>query len=266
MKHTYYYIEFICEDSNYPINKNLHAIQTRVDIDYHYLKCVYTQNKIDPRKRDFFTIPLTWYNDNKQHNVPKLLTVENNITDEILLNGIIQAKKDALAIIVKHEYNKYINANDNKIHYYQLQEKEALKYISNKNIKSKYLDLIAQRKNITVDELVNKILNRINIHNNIIMNRAHIIEDISNEMSNMTFEELYRLELFDLVKDRLFKVNETIESNEEDFINPLHEKIVYLDNKINNLGATIENTSKAFKDSIDMAIKKDNKLKLKYGN
>lgn len=230
---THYYVEFLVD--------SLKTIRTKTDLDIEYLNYINYHNTHNEDNRASFAIPLTWYEENKEHRIPPSLTPKHNISKELLLDGVRLAKLQELAIVSVDEYNNYIKANENKKDYYKLQESEALNYHYYNGYSSKILETIAKNKNITVAELVEKILAKVSENQTIILNSISLVDEIKQEIAKLTFYELCRFEIIDEVKTRLFKLDDKDISS---FKNPALERIKTIEEEINLLKAQGKNKNK----------------------
>jgi hypothetical protein len=227
---THYYVEFLVD--------SLKTIRTKTDLDIEYLNYINYHNTHNEDNRAIFAIPLTWYTENKEHSIPPSLTPQHNISKELLLDGVRLAKSQELAIVSVAEYNNYIKAGENKKDYYKLQETEALNYHYYNGYSSKILESIAKNKNITVPELVEKILAKVNENQTIILNSISLVDEIKQEIAKLSFYELCRFEIIDEVKTRLFKVDD---KDINSFHNPALERIKTIEEEINLLKAQGKN-------------------------
>ncbi|MGI4775341.1 MAG: hypothetical protein ACRYE9_00140 [Janthinobacterium lividum] len=82
---NHYWIEFI--------PSTLQTVNTRANLSIDYLYYIHNHNINNKQRHTIFAIPTSWYAENEEHTVPRSLIVQNKISDNLLLQGVVLAKK-----------------------------------------------------------------------------------------------------------------------------------------------------------------------------
>lgn len=142
----------------------------------------------------------------------------------IIFAGVKDYKKGELDYLASKKLQEYLDSQKQNQVYYDLQKNAVLTYKLTNN--SSLLSKIAEKKNISVKELVGLIDKKVEEHSNVIFNFKHVVNDLNNDIDQMTLDQLNDLNINKYLDEELYKKN-------HDLIDSFELLVISESNKIN---------------------------------